>query len=65
MDAKVVGGVAVRGGDTGADGCGSEIDEGLHSRQLYFMERSAVAKMGEADVLISGMRWVGFSGGGI
>lgn len=32
------------------------IDEDLYSRQLYVMGKSAMAKMGKADVLISGMR---------
>ena len=38
--------------DADADG----IDEDLYSRQLYVMGKSAMAKMGKADVLISGMR---------
>lgn len=32
------------------------IDEDLYSRQLYVMGKTAMAKMGKADVLISGMR---------
>lgn len=39
----------------GADGS-TGIDEDLYSRQLYVMGKSAMAKMGKADVLISGMR---------
>lgn len=42
------------GDDADADG----IDEDLYSRQLYVMGKSAMAKMGKADVLISGMRYV-------
>lgn len=34
------------------------IDEGLYSRQLYVMGRSAMAKLSKADVLISGLRYV-------
>lgn len=34
------------------------LDEDLYSRQLYVMGKTAMAKMGKADVLISGMRFV-------
>lgn len=34
------------------------LDEDLYSRQLYVMGKTAMAKMGKADVLISGMRCV-------
>lgn len=34
----------------------AKIDEDLYSRQLYVMGKSAMAKMGKADVLISGLR---------
>lgn len=51
-------GAAGKGGavlePNGDDGDG--IDEDLYSRQLYVMGKSAMAKMGKADVLISGMR---------
>ncbi|CAN0176133.1 unnamed protein product, partial [Laminaria digitata] len=42
-----------------ADGIGDGIDEDLYSRQLYVMGKSAMAKMGKADVLISGMSGLG------
>lgn len=48
-----------RGG--GGDVAGYEtgvIDEDLYSRQLYVMGKSAMVKMGKADVLISGMRYI-------
>ncbi|CAM9284639.1 unnamed protein product, partial [Hapterophycus canaliculatus] len=35
------------------------IDEDLYSRQLYVMGKTAMAKMGKADVLISGMSGLG------
>ncbi|CAM9592986.1 unnamed protein product, partial [Discosporangium mesarthrocarpum] len=35
------------------------IDEGLYSRQLYVMGKSAMTKMGKADVLISGLSGLG------
>lgn len=43
------------GENGGADGS-TGIDEDLYSRQLYVMGKSAMAKMGKADVLISGLR---------
>lgn len=55
--------LTVRGGGGGGDVAGNEeggIDEDLYSRQLYVMGKSAMAKMGKADVLISGMRYVYF-----
>lgn len=42
--------------ERGGDGGEGDIDEDLYSRQLYVMGKSAMAKMGKADVLISGMR---------
>ncbi|CAN0202310.1 unnamed protein product, partial [Scytosiphon promiscuus] len=38
---------------------GNGIDEDLYSRQLYVMGKTAMAKMGKADVLISGMSGLG------
>lgn len=49
----------VEGGDRPSSAVGdqgSAIDEDLYSRQLYVMGKTAMAKMGKADVLISGMR---------
>lgn len=43
-------------GETGGAGGSTGIDEDLYSRQLYVMGKSAMVKMGKADVLISGMR---------
>ncbi|CAN0531602.1 unnamed protein product, partial [Ectocarpus sp. 8 AP-2014] len=45
------------GNEAAGDGAGG-IDEDLYSRQLYVMGKTAMAKMGKADVLISGMRYV-------
>lgn len=42
--------------DADAEADADGIDEDLYSRQLYVMGKSAMAKMGKADVLISGMR---------
>lgn len=47
---------ATVGESGGAEGSTEGIDEDLYSRQLYVMGKSAMAKMGKADVLISGMR---------
>lgn len=38
---------------------GTEIDEGLYSRQLYVLGHDAMRKMGAANVLISGMKGLG------
>lgn len=40
------------------EGAAAGLDEDLYSRQLYVMGKTAMAKMGKADVLISGMRFV-------
>ncbi|XP_071479116.1 ubiquitin-like modifier-activating enzyme 1 [Diadema antillarum] len=37
----------------------SEIDEGLYSRQLYVLGHEAMKRMGQSNVLISGMRGLG------
>lgn len=52
--ATAAGDAAAAAGAVGADG----LDEDLYSRQLYVMGKTAMAKMGKADVLISGMRFV-------
>lgn len=57
--------LSLRGGSTKSDNDGdveacamrTRIDEDLYSRQLYVMGKSAMARMGKADVLISGLRW--------
>uniref|UniRef100_A0A8C5BYH3 E1 ubiquitin-activating enzyme n=1 Tax=Gadus morhua TaxID=8049 RepID=A0A8C5BYH3_GADMO len=36
-----------------------EIDEGFYSRQLYVLGREAMQRMGEANILIAGMRGLG------
>ncbi|TRY66816.1 hypothetical protein DNTS_004768 [Danionella cerebrum] len=36
-----------------------EIDEGLYSRQLYVIGHDAMRQMGQADVLVAGMRGLG------
>ncbi|CBJ31934.1 conserved unknown protein [Ectocarpus siliculosus] len=46
------------GNEAAGDGAGG-IDEDLYSRQLYVMGKTAMAKMGKADVLISGMSGLG------
>lgn len=38
---------------------GSEIDEGLYSRQLYVLGHEAMKKMGVSNVLISGLKGLG------
>lgn len=56
--------LTVRGGSTSGDGDAGAtqgpaeqgLDEALYSRQLYVMGKSAMARMGKADVLISGLR---------
>lgn len=52
-------GGATAAGDAAAGAVGADgLDEDLYSRQLYVMGKTAMAKMGKADVLISGMRFV-------
>lgn len=57
-----VGGGGIANGDEAsgergpAVAAGGSIDEDLYSRQLYVMGKSAMARMGKADVLISGLR---------
>lgn len=51
-------GETAAGKDDCADAVGAAgLDEDLYSRQLYVMGKTAMAKMGKADVLISGMRF--------
>lgn len=38
---------------------GGEIDEGLYSRQLYVLGHEAMKRMGQSNILISGMRGLG------
>lgn len=38
---------------------GTDIDEGLYSRQLYVLGHDAMRKMGTTNVLISGMKGLG------